>query len=203
MPYWLDEESDGYNVVINSEPDDADVLLNGRFIGAAYEFATTQSALRLASRNNEITVKKEGFVEENFDLRYFSSHVIHLRVKLYQDKHIVAEPAAAKTAQAAEPAQPAAVPEEAPPAAALPAAKTAAVVQVKLQIAGDANDAAIYLNGKFFGIVPAGGKIENLRLPPGKISVAVFKPGYKTFSREYTLPKQETYEILIRLEKEK
>ena len=52
------DDYDGVRVVLHVVPDDADVLLNGRFIGVAYEFASQGTALRLASRLNELVLKK-------------------------------------------------------------------------------------------------------------------------------------------------
>ena len=43
---WDSEYSYGdYSIVLKVNPDDAHVLLNGKFIGEAYEFSTRASAL--------------------------------------------------------------------------------------------------------------------------------------------------------------
>ena len=68
LPSDYDRDFNDYRVILLVEPENAHVLLNGRFIGEAYEFSTSRSAIRLSSRDNEIIVKKEGYVEEVIDL---------------------------------------------------------------------------------------------------------------------------------------
>ncbi|MDQ1350071.1 MAG: hypothetical protein QG657_372, partial [Acidobacteriota bacterium] len=72
FPYddWDVNYSD-YRVVLVVNPDDADVLLDGKFIGAAYEFVST-APLRLHSRNHELVIKKEGYTEEVVNLSSYS-----------------------------------------------------------------------------------------------------------------------------------
>ena len=50
IPWETMDDYDGVRVVMRVTPDDADVLLNGRFIGAAYEYADSRAALRLAHK---------------------------------------------------------------------------------------------------------------------------------------------------------
>jgi hypothetical protein len=60
-------------------------------------------------------------------------------------------------------------------------------------------DASIYFNDKFWGIVPKGGKIENLRLKPGKYNIQIVKPGYKYYEKTVTLEKGQKLDLEINL----
>lgn len=197
VPWDIMSDYDGVRVVMHVTPDDADVLLNGKFIGVAYEFATSGSALRLASRQNELVFAKKGFREEAIDLRSYSSRHISLRVDLESEN----TPSTSKTAapedqQAYEaksepiPAQPAEKPltEEDRP-----------LTQVTLTVAPE--ETAVYIDGKFWGLAPAAGKTATLRLPPGNYAFAAFKPGFGIYSKEITVPKQEKFTLAIALEK--
>ena len=82
VPWEVLDDYDGVRVVMHVTPDDADVLLNGRFIGAAYEYAASGLALRLASRENELVFRKKGYREKVVNLRSYSSSRITLRFEL-------------------------------------------------------------------------------------------------------------------------
>ena len=69
-------------VMFQIEPDDAHILLNGRFIGEAYEFSTKETALELQSKRNELLIKREGYVEEIVDLLHYSSSQITVRMQM-------------------------------------------------------------------------------------------------------------------------
>jgi hypothetical protein len=200
FPYDWDWESREIRVRLLVEPDDANVLLNGKWIGEAYEFSSFESAIRLASRNNEIIVKKEGYVEEAIDLyRYYTNNVT-IRLKLREDKDFTAP--VKPTEPAKKPESP---PKTEPPGKTPPQIEekdreltTAEPVEVFLEVLPE--EAAIYLNGKFWGISPRGGKIENVRLKPGKYTLEVTKPGYRTFEKELDV-KDEKINLSIQLVK--
>jgi len=69
------------------------------------------------------------------------------------------------------------------------------VPSITLTVSPD--ESSIYLNGKFWGISPKGGKIENLRLPPGKYLLEVVKPGYKTYKNELEVGNQKITMMII------
>jgi hypothetical protein len=71
-------------------------------------------------------------------------------------------------------------------------------VNVTLQI--EPKEAAIYLNGKFWGISPESGTIGNLRLEPGKYTLEVVKPGYQSIKKELEV-KDQALKLIIKLEK--
>jgi hypothetical protein len=202
VPWDVMDDYDGVHVVMRVSPDDADVLLNGRLIGAAYEFSAAGSALRLASRQNELVFAKKGFREEVVDLRSYSSRHITLKVNLMrEDAPDAAESAAAKVSPSGEqqayeakseplPAQPAEKPI---------AGEERSLTQVTLTAAPE--ETAIYIDGKFWGLAPAAGKTATLRLPPGKYAFTAFKPGFKIYIKEITVPKQENFELTITLQK--
>jgi len=197
VPWEVMDDYEGVRVVMRVNPDDADVLLNGRFIGAAYEFSSTGSALRLASRQNELVFAKKGYREEAVDLRSYSSRHITLRVDLEsQDTPVAAKSSAPEDPQAYE--------AKSEPAPAQPAEKPLApeersMTQVTLTVSPE--ETAVYIDGKFWGLAPAEGKTATLRLPPGKYAFTAFKPGFNIYSKEITVPKQEKFSLAITLQK--
>lgn len=222
VPYDLDQPRQ-IQVSLDVTPDDADVLLNGRFIGTANEFATRRTALRLASRYNEIVLHRIGYRDEVIDLRDYTSNTIALRItmqRLGREKPQVEptpplppEPAQPQTEE--PPPPPSITTEQAPPAKPEPTqppkveqprpaekklpleALPAKATQVVLEITPE--ECAIYINGKFWGLSPEKGKIENLRLKPGKYTIEIFKAGFQPFRKEFAIPAQETFEISIAL----
>ena len=202
VPWEVMDDYDGVRVVMHVVPDDADVLLNGRFIGAAYEFASQGTALRLASRLNELVLKKKGFREKVIDLREYSTRNIVVKAEL--------ESVAPPVAVPAEPA-PEAAPEDNPayeaksePLPPLPAEKPSPIEKgyvTEITLTVTPEETAVYIDGKFWGLAPATGRTADLRLPPGKYSFSAFKPGFKAYSREVVVPKQPTFSLAIALQK--
>jgi hypothetical protein len=204
--YW-DWGYSEYRVILKVEPDDAQVLLNGKWIGEAYEFSTNNSALRLSSRSNELVIKKEGYVEEAVDLSEYNTRKIIIRLKLLKDKDYTGPvkprtPVKKVTPKEAErkPGYKAETePElELPPEPQEESMQEIKPIDVILEI--QPQEASIYLNGKFWGIAPRDGKIENLRLKPGKYTLEVAKPGYQDYKKEIEV-KEQKLKILIKLEK--
>jgi hypothetical protein len=203
VPYDVMDDYDGVYVIMKIVPDDADVLLNGRFIGAAYEFSSSKSALRLASRENELVFKKKGYFEEAVDLRSYSSRNITLKINL----ELQTGKAASETAHKDIPDQKAdeayAAETEAPPPPP-PAEKQNATEErflTSIILTVTPAETAIYIDGKFWGLAPEGGKIENLRLKPGTYAFEAFKPGFNVFKKQVVVPKQEKFALTIVLQK--
>jgi hypothetical protein len=202
VPWEVMDDYNGVRVVMHVVPDDADVLLNGRLIGAAYEFASQGTALRLASRLNELVLKKKGFREKAIDLRDYSSRNINLKVVLESEASplaVAAEPAPAAAAEDDQAYE--AKIETLPP---LPAEKPAppeekSLTRVTLSVTPE--ETAVYIDGKFWGLAPADGKTAELRLPPGKYSFSAYKPGFRAYSREVDIPQQEKFALTIALQK--
>lgn len=202
VPWEVMDDYDGVHVVMRVSPDDANVLLNGRFIGAAYEFASPNSALRLASRENELVFKKKGFREEVVDLRGYSSRNITLKVELASESAPAA--AASGTAKPPSTGEQQAYEAQSEPLPPQPAEKPAAaeersLTQVTLTVTPE--EAVLYIDNRFWGLAPADGKIANLRLKPGKYVFTVFKPGFRIYNKEIIVPKQEKFDLAITLQK--
>jgi hypothetical protein len=209
IPYDWDWGSRGIRVRLLVEPDDANVLLNGKWIGEAYEFAAFKTAIRLASRNNEIIVKKEGYVEEVIDLYQYYTSNITIRLKLLEDKDFTGpikpkepgkKPTPKDTGKKPKYIPKSEPPEKTPQDLAEKGRELTAVEPVEVFLEVLPEEASIYLNGKFWGISPKGGKIENFRLKPGKYTLEVLKPGYRTFEKELIV-KDKKINLSIRLEK--
>ena len=198
VPWEVMDDYDGVRVIMHITPDDADVLLNSRFIGAAYEYAASGLALRLASRENDLVFRKKGYREKAVNLRSYSSSRITLRFELAPESApapggtVLGDGAGESSYEAqSEPLKP--QPAEPPQ----PAERF--LTQVSLTVTPE--ESAVYIDGRFWGLAPAAGKAIFLRLPPGKYAFAAFKPGYAPLSREITVPKQEQFELEIALKK--
>ena len=208
FPYEWEWDLSDYRVILKVEPDDAQVLLNGKWIGDAYEFSTWDSALRLSSRNNELVIKKDGYVEEVIDLYEYNTRKIVIRLSLMADKEYTPPASPREQTEKVKPAQAEKKPEykakTAPPKE-LPAEpkeeEVLSVTPVEVYIEIQPDETSIYLNGKFWGISPPGGKIKNLRLEPGKYTIEAIKPGYKGFKKEIEV-KDQKVDLSIQLEKE-
>ncbi|MCP4217133.1 MAG: PEGA domain-containing protein [bacterium] len=88
----------------------------------------------------------------------------------------------------------------APPVEPVEEEEKAFVEPVPVKLAIQPGEAAIYLNGKFWGISPTDGKIDNLRLKPGTYNLDVMKPGYISLKQVF-LVKKETAVLSIKLNK--
>ena len=215
IPYdWdIDASPSPYRILLKVNPDDAEVLLNGRLIGMAYEFSTPETAITLASRNNELIIKKGGFIEESINLYEYSSHRITVRVTLLKDRDYrgpvstrkptppppakpVEKPATTDDAYKPKLEEPKTMPESTEFEEPLSEEE---LVEVKLVISVE--EAAIYLDGRFWGLSPRDGMIENLRLKPGKYVLSVTKPGYKLYKKTLDI-KNKNVNLTIKLDKE-
>jgi len=206
IPWDVLDEDDGVRVVMEVVPDDADVLLNGRFVGVAYEFASARSALRLASRYNELVFKKEGFRERVVDLRNYSSRRVSLKIALD-----ALEPGADAAPRVPVSGDTAEKPEEdqayeakseplpLEPGEKAPPAQEHFLTLVALTVVPE--ETAIYIDNRFWGLSQAADKPIFLRLPPGKHLFTAFSPGFKTTSKEIAIPKQEKFALEITLQK--
>lgn len=197
IPFDSYEDNQKIKVILKIEPDDAHVLLNGRYIGEAYEFSTPNSALRVKYRSNELIIKKEGYIEEVINLFDYPFNKITVTLTLRPDKDYVPGITKEKTSLPPSPV-PKTVKEKEIPVE--PQEETAAgrdAIRITLEI--EPPEAAIYLDGKFWGISPAKGKIENLKLIPGKYSLEIIKPGYKPYKKELNLVDQKEVALAIKL----
>lgn len=173
-----------YRIVFQVDPDDAMILVDGRLIGEAYEFSMPESALRLAGRRHEIIIKRDGYYEELVNLRDYNSSRITVRRRLRPLDSRAEMRELAEVAPAEQPVartvEPKPLPEEdalqPQPDPAESEVVTTSAVDVSLNV--QPAEAAIYLESRFWGIAPQSGKIDTLRLMPGKYTIEVAKPGY-------------------------
>jgi hypothetical protein len=209
FPYddWDVNYSD-YRVVLVVNPDDADVLLDGKFIGAAYEFVAA-APLRLHSRNHELVIKKEGYIEEVIHLSEYPRPDITIRVKLLKERSDYQTPMRKSTGEEPKPSMteykpiPKVEPVKEPPVKAeeeMAETKTKGLEPVIVTLEIQPKEAAIYLNGKFWGISPESGVIKNIRLEPGKYTLEIIKPGYQSIKKELDV-KDQALKLIFKLEK--
>ncbi|MCU0285394.1 MAG: PEGA domain-containing protein [Acidobacteria bacterium] len=219
FPYHYDTwgtNYDNYRIILLVTPDDANVLLDGKFIGEAYEFATREEPLQLHSLNHELVIKKEGYREELINLLDYSTTNITIRLNLMAEKSYYQsqekkrkvkdlETEMAETAKTgSKPGYvpvPKTEPENVPPLETEKNEDTdmkEELLNVMLEIAP--KESSIYLNGKFWGIAPENGIIDNLRLEPGKYTLDIVKPGYHSIKKEFDIKGQDV-KLSIKLEK--
>jgi len=203
FPYEWGVEYRDFRVILLVEPENADVLLDGKFIGEAYEFSKEGAALRLHTRNHELIIKKKGYIEEVVELQEYASNNITVRLKLLKDRRYYSSPArkeevektvkteyVAKTEPVKEPPVQLEKEED---------VKRVEAVNVSLEIAP--KESSIYLNGRFWGITPESGRIDNLRLKPGKYTLEVVKPGYKGYKKLLDV-KDKDIKLILKLQKQ-
>jgi hypothetical protein len=176
------------------EPDDAEVYLDGRLIGEAYEFSSHQTALRLSSRNHRLTLRKDGFFETVVDLDAYRSGRITLSLDLQPLKGEAAPPPPLPEAPQTEGVPP--PPNDEEEAEIVPEERYALVLTV------EPAEATLYVNGRFWGIAPATGKIGRIAFAEAEIKLDVFKPGFKPFSKKIALT-EKGEELTVKLEEAK
>jgi len=200
---WDSEYSYGdYSIVLKVNPDDAHVLLNGKFIGEAYEFSTRASALKIRSARNELVIKKEGYLEEEIDLEKYSMRRLTITLELKPDRVMKRETVPADSGITPPPPpkedKGKVVKEREVPRGEVKSVVAGEFGRVVLEVSPV--EASIYVDGKFWGIVPEGGVINNFNLPKGKHRIEVVKPGYKTVQKNITVAGKEL-KVMIKLEK--
>lgn len=175
------------HLVLQVNPDDAEVLLNGRLIGAAYEFDSSRTALRLDRRDDELVIRLKGYEEEEIDLkplRRWSTVRLSLRpvsrLRSPYGKELAPNPRPTPTPTPAPKGKTEPLPPL--PETASPDETATPVTGFVLEVAPEGS--SIYLDGKFFGLAPAGGRIDNLRLSQGSHRFEVFHPGYVPYRGE-------------------
>jgi hypothetical protein len=208
FPYDFQEEAAGIEVVMQVTPDDADVLLDGRLIGSAYEFSTPRSALRLASRHHELAFSKKGYQRQFADLSSHSARNITLRIELQAEEPrsvgVVIPRSPTISGGQTVPGTSRADEAKSEPLPPLPAEKPVAAPEHPLtlvMLTVTPAETAIYIDGKFWGLAPETGRIENLRLRPGKYVFEAFKPGFRVFKQEVTVTGGEQTILTIAMQK--
>jgi hypothetical protein len=190
IPYGAYEDHD-VRVWLQVEPDDAEVLLDGRFIGAAYEFSSSDAPLKLASRFHALVIRKAGFRDESIDLSRYGAREDRITLRFVMQRAAVA-PAATGT--------PAPADAQTEPEPGVEKMETGELTGVVFSVAPV--EAAIYIDGQFFGLAPQSGVIDTLRLKPGRYEFAVCKPSFRTVVRPVQVPARATFPLSIQLVKE-
>ncbi len=197
----------GVRVVLQIDPDDAEVRLNGRLIGAAYEFDTARTALRLDPDQDELVLQRKGYQEEVVELDGLPRRAT-VRLSLRPLSRLRA-PFAGKPAPNPRPEprpdQPAPSTGQTEPLAPLPEAEDEGPLAtpeaaVTLEVVPEGS--TIYLDGKFFGLAPENGRIDRLVLGAGIHRFEVFHPGYRPAQKEIQVDKARSLVVKIILVKE-
>ena len=194
------------DIILNIYPEDAKVIVDGRFVGEAYEFSTERTSLRVEKRSTSIIIKKQGFMEESIDLKKYGNGVAKISIDLRRDRGTAPSDAPKVSPLKPEAKTASAIPTEKEKEIAKREAiieksgKTPEVFIYKLKIKPSAS--AIYIDGKFWGTSPADGMvINNMRLTKGEHKIDIFKPGYKKYSKKIVASEKSVKEITITLVK--
>ncbi len=202
---WDSEYSYGnYSIVLKVNPDDAHVLLNGRFVGEAYEFSTRASALKLRSARNELVIKKEGYYEEEIDLTRYDMKKITIKFDLRPDdavisRHVTKNRVPVRTRPPIRSEKYGVVKEKSVPKDKSRPVSSEKYSRVVLEVTPA--EASIYVDGKFWGIAPTNGIINNFNLKKGKHTIEVLKPGYESIRNSIYVKSNKELKVSIKLEK--
>ncbi len=187
IPYDFDMTGEDCQIMFQVTPEDAKILLNGKLIGEAYEFASWKSALRLSTKSNEVIVKREGYIEEVVDLHAYNGRKFTVQLNLKRDKFakpvkkIIRKRELIKKDPKGHSSQGVSVkPKD------LDTPDTETGIKIKKAIIAmniSPAESAIYLDKKFWGITPPSGKIQNMVLKKGSHTIEVLKPGYRSYRR--------------------
>lgn len=183
-PLFEDDYDFYLTVRLDIDPDDAEVFLDGRLIGEAYEFADSDSPIRLSSHNHTLTFRRSGYYETVVDLDEYRGRRIVLVQKLR------ALPASS-------------VSRVIPPKTELPAAAAAAEAKAEAEAETETAtgrfalilnvqpaEATIYIDNRFWGISPADGQIGRISFTEPEIRIDVLKPGCKPVHKTVKLTEQ-------------
>ncbi len=182
-------------VRLDIDPDDAEVYIDGRLIGEAYEFSTAQTAIRLSSRNHRLSFRRDGYHETVTDLDSYRGRRITLWLSL---KALSGDrgdrPDLPKVEKAPAPKEPLPPPsKDTAHEEAVPAGRFALILTV------EPAEATIYVNDRFWGISPADGKIGRIAFAEKEIRIDVLKPGFKPWSKKLSLT-EKGEELNLKLE---
>jgi len=204
IPYDYEITGKNYKIVFKVEPEDALLLLNGRLLGEVYEFSTWNSALNLASKNNELVIKRDGYIEELINLYDYSGKEIVIETQLKRDraykrkKYIIKKKELNNDKEESNGVgvKPKKIKEIEQESANI----THTIISLKIS----PKESTIYINNKFWGIVPESGIIDNMVLKKGKYTIEILKPGYKNYSKTIIVQgKNDKLNMKITLKKKK
>lgn len=177
-PLFEDDYDFYLTVRLDIDPDDAEVFLDGRLIGEAYEFADSDSAIRLSSHNHSLTFRRSGYYETVVDLDEYRGR----RIVLVQKLRALPASSASRVI---------------PPKTELPAAVAAAEDKAEtatgrfaLILNVQPAEATIYIDNRFWGISPADGQIGRISFTEPEIRIDVLKPGCKPVHKTVKLTEQ-------------
>jgi len=178
-------------VRLNIDPDDAEVYLDGRLIGEAYEFSAFSSSIRLSSHNHRLVFRRDGYFETVVDLDNYRGRRIILDQRL--------RPFSSEGTPAAQASEPARTENPAAGGDDGSAVAEGATTRYALILTIEPAEATIYVNGRFWGIVPSSGRIGRVAFAEKEIDLDVMKPGFKPWHQKIVLT-EEGEELNVKLE---
>lgn len=164
---------------LNIVPKDADVYVDESFMGKASRFAGAAEYVSMAPGKHTVSLRREGFVTQNFVVDVVTGRVVELDVTL--------RALGGKAVEAAPPA---------------PVYEINTTGTGTLSFNVEPVDAALYIDGNFHGVVSeftAAG--SPLVLRAGNHTVEIMKPGYETHSMTTEISDGKEKEIVVKLKK--
>ncbi|RLC25918.1 MAG: hypothetical protein DRH21_03360 [Deltaproteobacteria bacterium] len=165
----------GY-IHLNVQPMDANVYVDGEYMGIAKDFSCTPHCLTLIPGTHSVSLRKEGYKTAYFTTNVLPRHRIEMDVALalFADKKIESE----STYQ-------------------LELNKTGFLV---LQVTPE--DASVYIDGNFYGIASQFVESQgSLVLRSGKHKIELAKPGYLTYTKNVKISDGKVEKIIATLRK--
>lgn len=166
------------SIHLNVQPIDANVYVDGEYMGIAKDFSCTPHCLTLIQGTHSVSLRKEGYKTAYFTTNVLPRHRIEIDVALalLADKKIESE--SESTYQ-------------------LELNKTGFLV---LQVAPE--DTSVYIDGNFYGIASQFVESQgSLVLRSGKHRVELAKPGYLTYTKNVKISDGKVEKIIVTLKR--
>jgi hypothetical protein len=193
--------SEPVTIRLISDPEDAQVHVDGRLVGVVGEFDDVAQRLRLTPGSHEIVIRKSGYVSHRIVLYAEEGDDIKIRHFLEKGSGETSE-----SVGQAPPRRPRSVETPAAPVVA-PAEPERPREQEEAEVEDDAatltvnvvpSDASVYVDGRFQGTST---DVDELELLPGPHTVEVVRPGYRSIELQVRLERGKDKSVDVRLEK--
>lgn len=193
-------------------PMDAQVWVDGEYVGLASHFSGEPTYMKLASGSHTVQLARDGFAAQRFTVVVEPNRLITLDVGLVPvaaAPAVVAAPVVAATDVAPAPAASAApVAESAPATDAVPVVEEPPTYQLDLEKTGylaltvAPADASLYIDDKPYGVAAEYNDDKSIVLRAGSHTVQVIRPGYVSNVQTVEIVSDTTKTVSVTLTKE-
>jgi hypothetical protein len=186
-----DDEEDLATVEIDVSPGEARVYLDGRYIGAADDFSGDPDSLSLRPGSHRLEFRLEGYASLSIDIDAEPGAKVEVHKKLHRMSGTKRyEPSEAPVERYKEDAW-----EQRAPVTRSPARE-----RTRLRLTARPGDAAVYIDDRFLGTAEELGRTDGgVPLPPGRHTITVSRPGFKTRTVEVNVARGEAKKVDVSL----